>query len=68
MEAVIAAMVAIVFVGLCVMAVATVAHLFDRFRRLRQLLRARFVSVAAWTYRVRRETGHRLTRVNSPTN
>jgi hypothetical protein len=56
------AMALIVIAGVSVMAVATIAHTLDRSRRLRQLLRARFVTVAAWTYRVRRQTGHRLGR------
>lgn len=62
------AMVVIVLAGVGVMAVATVAHVLDRSRRLRQLLRARFVTVAAWTYRVRRETGYRLGRLRSFTH
>ena len=55
-------MVLIVIVGVAVMVVATVAHALDRSRRLRQWLRARYVTVAAWTYRVRRQAGHRLQR------
>ena len=55
-------MVLIVIVGVAVMVVATVAHALDRSRRLRQWLRARYVTVAAWTYRVRRQACHRLQR------
>ena len=55
-------MVLIVIVGVAVMVVATVAHALDRSRHLRQWLRARYVTVAAWTYRVRRQAGHRLQR------
>ena len=62
------AMVVIVLAGVSVMAVATVAHVLDRSRRLRQRLRSRFVRIAAWTYRLRRETGHRLGRIASPTH
>jgi hypothetical protein len=62
------AMVVIVLAGIAVMAVATVAHILDRSRRLRQRLRSRFVSVAAWTYRARRQTGHRLFRLGSPSH
>ena len=60
-------MVIIFSVGIAVLVVATVAHMLDRSRRLRQLLRARFVSAAAWTFRIRREAGHRLERLGSPT-
>ena len=68
MTVAVVAMVLIVIAGVCVMAVATVAHVLDRSRRLRQRLRARFVAVAAWTYRVRRATGHRLGRLGTPTH
>lgn len=61
-------MAAIVVAGIVVMAVATVAHILDRSRRLRQRLRSRFVKFAAWTYRARRRTGHRLARLGLPTN
>jgi hypothetical protein len=60
------AMGVIVFAGVTVMVVATVAHLLDRSRRLRQWLRSRFVRLAAWTYRLRRAAGYRLGRVGSP--
>jgi hypothetical protein len=62
------AMVLIVIAGVSVMAVATIAHVLDRSPRLRQLLRSRFVSIAAWTYRVRRATGHRLGRLGTPSH
>jgi hypothetical protein len=61
-------MVSIFLIGVSVMAVATIAHILDRSRRLRQRLRSRFVSFAAWTYRARRQTGHRLGRLVSPTH
>ena len=56
------AMLVIAIAGVFVLAVATVAHALDRSRRLRQRLRSRLVSVAAWTYRVRRAAGRRLER------
>lgn len=62
------AMVVIVIAGIAVLAVATVAHMLDRSRRLRQRLRSRFVTIAAWTYRARRQTGHRLARLGLPTH
>jgi prolyl-tRNA editing enzyme YbaK/EbsC (Cys-tRNA(Pro) deacylase) len=61
-------MVVILLAGITVLAVATVAHLLDRSRRLRQRLRARTVALMAWTYRVRRATGHLLGRLTSQTN
>jgi hypothetical protein len=62
----IVAMVLIVLAGVCVMAVATVAHVLDRSRQRRLRLRSRFVRVAAWTYRLRRATGNRIERLGSP--
>ena len=62
------AMAVILIAGVGVMAVATVAHVLDRSRWLRQWLRARFVAAAAWTYRIRRAAGHRLGRLDSSTH
>jgi hypothetical protein len=63
------AMAVIMLAGIAVMAVATIAHLLDRSRRLRQRLRSRLVRIAAWTCRLRRATGYRLaSRLGSPIN
>jgi hypothetical protein len=61
------AMALIMLAGVAVIAVATIAHVLDRSRRRRLRLRSRFVRIAAWTYRLRRETGYRLGRLDSPT-
>jgi len=61
-------MAVILIAGVAVMVVATVAHVLDRSRRLRQWLRSRYVALAAWSCRVRRMTGHRLSRIASPTH
>ncbi len=61
-------MVIILLLGIAVLAVATIAHVLDRSRRLRQRLRSRLVTLAAWSYRARRETGHRLGRLGSSTH
>jgi hypothetical protein len=62
------AMAVIMFAGVAVMGVATIAHVLDRSRRLRQRLRSHFVRIAAWTCRLRRATGHRLERRGLPTH
>jgi hypothetical protein len=67
MTVAVVSMIVILLAGVTVMGVATIAHVLDRSRRLRQRLRSHLVRLHAWTCRLRRAAGYRLgDRLRSP--